>query len=65
MKYNQKFQRWVIRSWPKGNGGITPARAWAQKNFADGAQLIKLASADERDAADELAATRRSFNAIC
>jgi len=55
VKYNQKFQRWVVRSWPKGNGGDTPRRYWARAAFVKAAELIKSASADDRAGAAALA----------
>ena len=53
--WSPKFQTFIARSWPKGNGGPTPARIGYQKAFARAVQVIKKASAADRTAAAETA----------
>lgn len=53
--YSPKYQRWVIRSWPKSNGGDTPKRAAARQRFVTATQVIKDAAPEMWEAADQWA----------
>lgn len=52
--WNEKFQRYVAKSWPKGNGGDTPRRKVAREEFIKAAALIKHATPEEVQAATDL-----------
>lgn len=54
--YDTKRQKWVVRSWPKGNGGDTPLRRAAREQFAVVQQMIKNVTTDEYVAARDLTA---------
>lgn len=45
--WSEHFQRFIARSWPKGNGGDTPARAKARADFSQAVKLIKQVSPED------------------
>lgn len=49
--FNQKLGKWISRSWPKGNGGDTPARKHAREQFKQVVQMIKQATPEEVEGA--------------
>lgn len=49
--YSTKYQRWIVRSWPKGMGADTPLRAAQRANFSTSVKLIKSAPPEDRVAA--------------
>jgi len=53
--YSPFYQRWITKSWPKGNGGDTPRRAAARAAFIDATQKIKSAAPEMWQAAEEWA----------
>lgn len=53
--YSPKFNRWIARSWPKGNGGDTNKRRWSREAFSNAVQTLKLCSADDQQFAEETA----------
>jgi hypothetical protein len=56
--YSPKYQRFIARSWPKGNGGDTPARKASREAFIASTKLIKQAMPE-----DVIAATDQTRNA--
>lgn len=53
--YSVKWQRYVARSWPRSNGGATPARLAAQAQFTQVQALIKESLPEDMIASHELA----------
>jgi hypothetical protein len=53
--YSPKFNRWIARSWPKGNGGDTNKRRWSREAFSNAVQTLKLCGADDQQFAEETA----------
>lgn len=54
--FDTKRNVWIVRSWPKGNGGDTPKRKAAREQFMAVQQMIKNATSDEVAAAQEITA---------
>jgi hypothetical protein len=42
--WSDKWQRWIVRSWPKGNGGETPKRKAVKDEFSRAVAMIKNAA---------------------
>ena len=53
--WSPKFKTYIARSWPKGNGGNTPARKGYKQAFTNAVRAIKNATPEDRVAAAELA----------